>query len=222
MTHHVVEHSAALQASLPEPRHVWTAVLLCRAREIRASRQRSATRPDQLLAAGDVRCEQLVLQVPGGESDALGQTCELLRLGHVPAEGLLTGDSFQLADAIPDRAHDLLHVRNARVVRAAQPQRIDRGISHHLADRLEGTRVSDFQLPRQLRGGSSVFEIRAPDAGNIRVPESDEGLNMKAGVESAPYEPNAQSITTHSCCLVVECLLEEESAAAACGRISRK
>src|SRR3954468_5531071 len=119
MTHHVVQHAAALQGALPEPRHVWTAVLLRGAGEIRTAGQRGATRPYQLAAAGDVWREELVLQIPGVESDAPGEIENLLRLGDVASEGLLAGEAAQGADPILDGADDLFDVGDARLIGTA-------------------------------------------------------------------------------------------------------
>ena len=63
VTHHVVEHAAALQLAAPEPRHVRTAVLLRGAREIRPARRRRAARPEQLAPRFDLRREDLILEI---------------------------------------------------------------------------------------------------------------------------------------------------------------
>ena len=71
VAHHVVEHAAALQLAAPEPRHVRTAVLLGRAREIRTAGRRRAARPEQRRARLDLRREDLVLEIAVREPDAL-------------------------------------------------------------------------------------------------------------------------------------------------------
>ena len=63
VAHHVVEHTAALQIALPEPRRVRPAVLLGRAREIRTTRRRGAARPEERASRLDVRREELILEI---------------------------------------------------------------------------------------------------------------------------------------------------------------
>src|SRR5215472_10567798 len=92
VAHHVVEYASSLKRAAPEPRHVRSAVLLRRAREIRTSRRRGTARPEQRVPSLHLRREDLVLEVAGGELGALGERFDLLRFGHVARERFLAGE----------------------------------------------------------------------------------------------------------------------------------
>src|SRR5579864_4327586 len=95
VTHHVVENTAALQRTVPEPGRMRAAVFLCRPREVRPACSRRAARPDELLPSLDVRREELILEIPCLHADALGELHDLLRFGDGAAERLLAGDALQ-------------------------------------------------------------------------------------------------------------------------------
>src|SRR5262249_3154730 len=63
VAHHIVEDTAALAASLPEPGAVRPAMLLSGARQIGAAGERRAAPPDDFLPSLHGRCEDLILQV---------------------------------------------------------------------------------------------------------------------------------------------------------------
>src|SRR5438309_7532439 len=110
MTHHVVEHTAALQLAAPEPRHVRTTVLLGRAREVGTSGCRRAARPDECVASLDLRREHLVLEIAVRQSYALHELDDALRLVYVARERLFTRDAAQSALSALDGVHDLFDV----------------------------------------------------------------------------------------------------------------
>src|SRR5258706_15927636 len=100
MTHHVVENSAALLRPLPEPRHVWTAVLFSSASEIRSPGERSTSRPDKLLAARDIRSKELILHVTGIQPRTFCETRDHFCLGDISRERLLACETAQLPAAV--------------------------------------------------------------------------------------------------------------------------
>src|SRR5215210_1566071 len=132
MAHHfhrvendVVKNATTLQNSLPEPGHVRAAVLLRRASEIRTSRQRRASSPNQLAPAGDVRREKLILQVTRAQANASCQLRDSSRLRDVAGERFFAREAAKSAGSVLYRVNDLLHVRDAGVVGPAEPNRID-------------------------------------------------------------------------------------------------
>ena len=162
VAHHVVEHAAALQRALPEPRHVRAAVLLGGAREIGTTRRRRAARPEQLAPRLDLRREQLVLEISVRDPGSLHQLGDALRLGHVSRQRLLARDALERSLPALDRVHDLLDVLDARLIRPRQPDRVDRRIGDHVGDRRVRLRVADVEraravprpTPRSSRSGS--------------------------------------------------------------------
>src|SRR3954469_8565990 len=108
MTHHVIEHTAALQRALPEPRHMRAAVLLGGACEVRTASQSCAAGPDKLAPASDVRREQLVLEVPGVEAHTLHQINHFLRFGDVSRERLFAGEAAKRSCPAFNGVDDLL------------------------------------------------------------------------------------------------------------------
>ena len=145
VAHHVVEHAAALQVALPEPRHVRPAVLLGGAGEVGAPGDLGAARPEQGAARGDVRCEQLVLEIARRDAGLLHHLDDFLGLGDVAPQRLLARDAEQLGAAL-HRGDDLLEVRDAREVRPADPDGVDGGVLHQRGDRGEGLGITDAEL----------------------------------------------------------------------------
>src|SRR5512133_784304 len=99
MTHHVIQYASALKLTLPEPRHVRTAVLLCGAREIRPPCERRTACPDELLPTSDVGSEKLVLEIARVESHARCESSNLLRFGNIAGERLLACEALQVRAA---------------------------------------------------------------------------------------------------------------------------
>jgi hypothetical protein len=73
-----------------------------------------------------LRREYLVLQVSVIELHPLHERGHALRLGNVAGERLLAGNPGERPSAALDRIDDLFHILDARVVRAAEPDRVDR------------------------------------------------------------------------------------------------
>src|SRR4051812_4839699 len=134
MTHHVVEHTTTLQSALPEPWHVRSAVLLGSASEIGASGEGCAARPDQLASTRDVGREKLVLEISRVESYARHQLSDLLRFRHISRERLFACESTESSGAGLYRIDNFFDVRDASLVGAAKPQRVDRWIGNHVAN----------------------------------------------------------------------------------------
>src|ERR1700694_5130919 len=120
MAHHVVEDSTALEAPLPEPRHVGTAVLLGGTSKIGTAGQRCAARPNQFASAGNVGGEQLILEIPGIQTDTARQIGHSFCLGEVSRERLFACESSQSTGAALDRADNLFDVRDSRVIGSAE------------------------------------------------------------------------------------------------------
>jgi len=174
MAHHVVENATALERALPEPRHVRSAVLFSGAGEIRPAGERSASRPDQLFAACDLRREELILEVPRIEPDTLCQTRDGPRFGDIPREWFLACESEQLTVSVPNRRYDLFDVGDARLVGAAEPDCVDARVCDHRADRSVRFCVAHLESTCQCRSRRRVSRIRAPDAEHVGVTDSGE------------------------------------------------
>ena len=194
VAHHVVEHAAALQLALPEPWRMWAAVLLGRAREVGSPRRCRAARPEQGAPRLHVRREQLILQIARHEADARREIAHLARLGHVTRERLLAGEPAQRAAATLDRVHDRLDVLHARLVRSAEPERVDGWIRHHLLDGRVGAAVADVELPRERRGAFGIGAVGAPHAAHVGVADAGKGLDVEARVEAAADEADAETL----------------------------
>src|SRR5947207_11709902 len=143
MTHHVVETSPALKRPLPEPRHVRPAVLLGGARQIGSSSERSAASPNQFAPARDVWREKLILEITGVQADTASEIRDFFCFGNVAPERFLAGETAQRSRAALNRRDYLLDVGDACLVRAADPERVDRRIGNHVANRLVGSCFAD-------------------------------------------------------------------------------
>ena len=193
VAHHVVEHAAALQVSLPEPGHVRARMLLRGAREERPARRRSTARPQQLAARFHMRRKELVLEVARLQPDTLHEPRDLLCLGDVPRERLLAGDALERALAGLDRVDDLLDVLDARLIRAAEPERVDARVGDHRGDALVRLRLADLEIPCQTRRARGVLRVWAPDAEYVGVADALPGLDVEAGVETGTNEADAET-----------------------------
>src|SRR5512138_1699696 len=190
MAHHVVENAAALQCALPEPRHMWPAVFFSRAREIGATGKRSSPRPDQILAARNVWCEELILEITGIQLYTCGELRHFLRFADIAREWFLACETEQRR-AVAHRADDLLDVLDARVVGSAQPDCVDRGVGDHFSDRSECARVTNFRFSRVRGRCPCMLCVGTPDSANVGVANSGESLNVKTRVEAAADESDA-------------------------------
>src|SRR5258708_14440161 len=97
VAHHVVEHAAALQLALPEPRRVRSAVLLGGAREVGAAGELRAARPQQIATGLDLGRKNLVLEIPVREADFGDELEDSLCLAHIARDRLLTRHAPWLA-----------------------------------------------------------------------------------------------------------------------------
>src|SRR5947207_4945238 len=136
MTHHVVENSPALKRSLPEPRHVRPAVLLGGARQVGSSSERGAASPDQFAPARNVRREKLILEITGVQADTASELRDFFCFGNVAPERFLAGETAQRSRSGLNRGDYFLDVGAARLIRAADPECVDRRIGNHVANRL--------------------------------------------------------------------------------------
>ena len=115
-------------------------------------------------------------------------------LGDGTRQGFFARDAAQRPAARLERVDDLLYILHPRVIGAGQPERVDRGIRDEIADRGEGSRVSDVQIPRKPGGVGGVLAVRAPYAAHVRVANSAERLHVKARVETAADEPDPKAL----------------------------
>jgi hypothetical protein len=171
-----------------------TAVLLGGAREVGAAGQLRASRPDYLSAALHLGREELVLQVSGQHACPFGERHYPLGLRHVAREWLLAGDADERATPGVDRLDDLLHVLDTLVVGTTDPDRVDGGIGHHVADGLVRLRLAHAELPRECRGRGGVPRVGAPHAEYVGITHADESLQVEFRVEAAPDDPYAESL----------------------------
>src|SRR6185436_8888864 len=105
----------------------------------------------------------------GRESRLAGQRGDLLRLGDVARQRLLAREALQLAPASRDGVADLLDVVDARVVGAAEPDRLDGRIGDHGGDGLVRLRAADVEAARYGRGRAGILGVRTPDAQDLGV-----------------------------------------------------
>ncbi len=153
--------------------------------------------PDDLLAPGESGGEDLVLQIAMQQSRALHELKHALRFGDGAGERLLAGD----ADEARSTLHcidDLLHHGDAGVVRRADPQGIDRGVSRHLGDASEHLRRSHAELLRQGGGGLGVLSCRARHPRHVRVAHAYEAPNMELGDKAGANETDTQTFLRHA------------------------
>ena len=152
VAHHVVEHAAALQLAAartracadrcaPRPRARGTAARSSPRRAPRAVRARS--RP--------------AARRPGSRgSRAAARRASRARAPRFASATLrASGFSQAMPLSVPlprsIACDDLLDVLDARVVRAGEPDRVDRRIGDHVGDRRIRLRLADVELARELR-----------------------------------------------------------------------
>ena len=194
VTHHVVEHSTALQPAPPEPWRMRAAVLLRGAREVRPAGELGAPGPEQRAAHFHLWRKELVLEIARPESRPTRQPRHRLRLGDIPCQRLLTCQPDQLAPAALDGIDDLLDVLDARMIGTAEPNGVNVGIGHHRFDRLVRRGVAQVELTSHPRRGCGVARVRAPDAQHIAIAHLLKGAQVKLRVETAADDPDSQSL----------------------------
>ena len=86
------------------------------------------------------------------------------------------------------------HVFNAGVVGATDPDRVDLRGGHHRANRGVGLGVANSILSSQRGGFRRVVAVRASDALHVGPADALPRIDVKAGDEAAPDEPNAESL----------------------------
>ena len=188
---HVVQHPAALQVAAPEPRPVGAAVLLGGAGQVRPAGEGGAAMPQQLAPPGDGRREDLVLQVAVGEAGLGRERTHPLRLGDGAGKGLLAGHPTQRRSRTHG-GHHRFQVLDARVVRPAQPDRIDGRVGGHRLDRGERPGVAHVELTGQRCRLFGVLAAGAPAPAHVGVPHPDHRPDVEAGDEPAADEPDAE------------------------------
>src|SRR5690606_19687681 len=193
VAHHVVEHSPALQAAIPEPWHVRPCMLLGRPCEIRPASGGCAACPQQFASCRNLRREHLVLQVSVHQPDTIDQFEHLLRFCNVSRERLFACNTTQGSNAAFDCGNDLLHVLYARLVRTGKPDRVYRRIGNKVGDRLVSLHSSDVKVRCEPCKGVRIPARGAPHANYVCITHTLEALEMEPGVESASDESNAEA-----------------------------
>ncbi len=178
VAHHVVQHTAALELPVPEPRHVRPAVLLRRARQVGSARSSAAPRLQTIsLPRTTPGREELVLEVAVEQADLLDQLEHPARFRGVASERLLarhTRRSSPLPDSMA--SDDLLHHLDPGEVGRADPECVDAGIGHHLGDRAIDLGVADAELARQAPpplAPSPSRRLTTPSTSAFRTPTNE-------------------------------------------------
>src|SRR5690606_12390281 len=131
------------------------------------------------------------------QTDTLDELDDALRLRDVARERLLAGEALQLAPAALDRVDDLLDVLDTAVVRAGEPDRLDRRVRDHVGDRCVRLRLSDIELARGRRGSFCVRCRRAPEAEHIAAAHALPRAQVEVSVEATANEPHTQGTAVH-------------------------
>ena len=130
---------------------------------------------------------------PCAKPDTLHQLGDALRFGDVSRQRLLARDALERSLAALDRVDDLFDVLDARLIRSGQPDRVDRRIGDHVGDRRVRLRVADVERARQLGRRRRVLLVRAPDAEHVGIAHGAKRLHVKARIEAAADERDAES-----------------------------
>ena len=99
MTHHVIEHAAALQLALPEPWAMGSAMLFGGARKIRTAGERCRTCPDNMFSACNIRREHLIFEISVQHTGLFYHLDHAASLGDVARQRLFAGDADEFAFA---------------------------------------------------------------------------------------------------------------------------
>src|SRR4051812_48341165 len=86
VAHHVVEHTAALEITAPEPRHVRSAVFFRGPGEIWPTSRRRTAGPEKVPSRFDLRREDLILEIALLDANALHELHHAFRFGDIPRE----------------------------------------------------------------------------------------------------------------------------------------
>ena len=125
-----------------------SAMLFSGTRKIGTPSQRSSTGPDNGLTSFHAGRKQLVFQIAMQHACLLCQLYHSLGFAHITGQRLLASDAHKLSFAGPHSVNDALHIIQPHVVRAANPDAIDLGSSHHFLNRIEGASVTHSQSSR--------------------------------------------------------------------------
>jgi hypothetical protein len=197
VAHHVVENAAALQPALPEPGHVRPAVLLGGTGQVGAAGRGGAAGPDEHAAMLHLRAEELVFEVAVPEPRLPGERGHLLRFLDGAGEWLFAGKPQEFTAAAEHGVGDFLDVGHSRLVGPAEPDGVDGRVGHHFGNGAVGACLPHVELPGIRRGVLSVGAIGAPDAEHVGIAYSLPALHVKAGVESAADESDAEATLGH-------------------------
>src|SRR6185437_16278637 len=137
-------------------------------------------------------------EIAVGDPGLLRELEDPLRFRDVATQRLLARYPAELSFPARDRVRDLLEVLDAREVRAAYPERIDRGVGHHLAQRAVRLCLPHVELPRHCRHVLSVLVVRAPHTQHVRIAHALEREEMEPRVEPASDESDAESFPGHT------------------------
>src|SRR5207253_4093345 len=99
------------------------------------------------------------------------------------------GKTAQSSGAALYRVDNLLDVCDARVIRPAEPEGIDRRIRNHRPNGFVRSSLSDVELSGKSRRRCGVFFIGTPDATHIYLADRSQRLDVKPGVEATADEP---------------------------------
>ena len=114
VTHHIVQHTAALQLAAPEPRHVRAAVFFRGTGEIGSARRRRAARPKELTSGFDLRRENLILEIALSDSNPRHEISHLLCFGDISRQQRIADNDAAYVD--PQDMLAELHEDNQRLV----------------------------------------------------------------------------------------------------------
>src|SRR5206468_12638607 len=163
VAHHVVQHAAALQRALPEPRLVRTTMFLGGAREVGTARECDASLPDDLAAGCDGRRKNLILEISMEQAGALNQFKNSLSFRDISSQRLLARQTLQRSPALFNGVDDLFNIFNSSVIWAAKPDGINGRIGHHIRDRAIHFGLAHIESAGKRGGSCSVLFVRTPD-----------------------------------------------------------
>ena len=215
---HIMSLSTPPPCSSPRQNHGMCGPLCSSAARARYGRPvvARAARPDQRAPCLDLRREELVLEVAVCESGAPDELDDPLRFGDGARQRLLAGDAAQRAATALEGVDDLLDVLDAPVVGAGEPEGVD---ARGRRPCRRSTRTASRRRRRAARarrgGGRRSGRVRAPHAAHVGVAHRAERLHVKARVEAAADEADAETprsspvVRTHVRGAVAEARLAE-------------
>ena len=188
----------------PEPRHVRPAVLFRGAREVGPSRRRRAARPEQLASQFRPAARR-----PGSRDSRARSRCASRDRATFFASATLRASGFSQAmpASVPFPLSIACTISSTFSMRAwfgpGEPDRVDRRIGDHVGDRRVRLRRADVEVARELRGRRGVLLVRAPDAEHVGVAHGAKCLEVKARVEAAADERDAESLCSRPVAFVL-------------------